>query len=277
MNIVIFGHGVTGTATGAVFETSGFQVAYIDPPKGEEWVDSGFGFQPDFVFLCVPTPTGNLSFVEDAIQAARILFPKTPIVIRSTIPPGTISYLTETYRGSTFVLMPEFLREQYAVEDALKRDKAFYATHDDAVAEKMAIMLAKAKYQLHTRVSVEACELVKIALNSMLAVKVAFANVLYDVARANKANYDELVNMMLADGWLSRFGLQVPGRHGRGYSGTCLPKDLGWLIRTVDVLGEDKVLSSDKAQAWMRLLQGYNRDLLDLGTEAPHEVLKEAV
>lgn len=275
MNIVIFGHGVTGTATGAVFETSGFQVAYIDPPKGEEWVDSFF--QPDFVFLCVPTPTGDLSFVENAVKASRVLFPETPIVIRSTIPPGTINYLTEAYPGSTFVLMPEFLREQYAVEDALKRDKAFYATKDDVVAEKMAIMLAKAKYQMHTRVSVEACELVKIALNSMLAVKVAFANVLYDVARANKANYDELVSMMLADGWLSRFGLQVPGRHGRGYSGTCLPKDLGWLIRTVAVLGEDKVIASAEAQGWLQALQDYNVDLLTLGTEDPHEVRKEGV
>lgn len=264
MRVVIFGMGITGTATGAVFSKRSIAVDYVDPPK-LRYAEQLAG-KPDFIFLCVPTPTGDMSFVHNALETATKKWQGVPVVIRSTMPPGVIDELSRTY-GALLILMPEFLREAYAVEDALRQDKCVYATRSDIVAKRFATFLQKAGYQTPRRVSVEACEILKTALNSMLAVKVAFANVLYDVAKANHANYDELVNLMVLDGWLHKFGLQVPGRHGRGYSGTCLPKDLGWLTTYMQrhlIDGGD----------WLKIMAAYNDDLLAMN-EAPKEVLKE--
>lgn len=269
MNVVVYGKGVTGQATAAVFEDAGITVYFDDPPKD---IHAPKEIKPDFCFICVPTPTGNLNYVKEAVAKAARDYRQPPIVIRSTIPPGTVAMLNDILRRhgahNDFIVFPEFLREQYAVEDALKRDKAFYGTKSDRAAEKFAIFLGQAKYQNHRRVSLEAAETVKIALNSMLAVKVAFANVLYGLCKDKGVPYDEVVELMLMDGWLHRFGLQVPGRHGRGFSGTCLPKDLGWLT---------SLCTASPAPAgtqWLTELQDYNSELLAGNNGDVREVLK---
>lgn len=264
--VVIFGMGITGTATGAVFKRANFTVDYVDPPKMRHVHQLAQHPTPDFVFFCVPTPTGDMGYVESALGEATKYWPGVPCVLRSTMPPGVLAGLEKTFH-SPMILMPEFLREAYAVDDALRQDKCVYATRHNDIAAQFSYFLQQAGYQLPRRVAVEACEILKVALNSMLAVKVAFSNVLYDVAQANGANYDDLVDLMVTDGWLHKFGMQVPGRHGRGYSGTCLPKDLGWLISYMRKNGID-------GQAYLTEMAYYNADLLALNAPVK-EVLKE--
>lgn len=220
--VLVCGKGVTGTATGAVFEQLGYDVQYADPPKGLLYEDLKGPF--DVAFVCVPTPTGDVSYVDRAVYNAA---PRAKVVlVRSTVPPGTIGKLQKEF-GLKIGLMPEFLREEYAIEDALKKDRAFFHVGDDALSAKLKAFFVMAGYQDVRECGLEALEALKIGLNSMLAIKVWTANLLYDVT--GPEHYAELKDLMEADGWVTPFGMQVPGRHGRGFSGTCLPKDLGWL------------------------------------------------
>lgn len=235
MQIVIFGWGVTGNATGTVFEQAGHEVFYDDPPKGLIPPD---GLAPAWVFLCVPTPTGDLSFVRTAAKKAAHKYPGTPIVIRSTVPSGTHDLVRED-TGAIIVMMPEFLREKTAVEDALRKDRAIYATEDDATAEAFNDFLVTTGYTGIMRVPVAEAEIIKFATNCLIATIVSFANVIYSLCEQTGADYETVKAMLASDGRFGSFGLRVPGDHGLGYSGTCLPKDMGWLKDTLSKRGLD--------------------------------------
>lgn len=235
MQIVIFGRGVTGHATGTVFEQAGHEVFYDDPPKGITPPD---GIEPAWVFLCVPTPTADLTFVRTAAKKAAHKYPGTPIVIRSTVPSGTHDLVRED-TGAVVVMMPEFLRELTAVEDALRKDRAIFATEDDGTAEAFGSFLADTGYTGIMRVPVAEAEIIKFATNCLIATIVSFANVIYALCEETEADYETVKAMLASDGRFGSFGLRVPGDHGLGYSGTCLPKDMGWLVDTLSKRGLD--------------------------------------
>lgn len=254
MDVVVYGKGVTGSATGAVLESAGLRVHYEDPPKRMQATPRG---EPKWVFLCVPTPAGDLLAVVTAVRSATERFPGVPIVIRSTVPPGTLQRLERTHPGAVFVLMPEFLREATALEDAMRKDRAIFATHSDSVAQSFAGLLETISYHSIRRVSVAEAELIKFATNGLIAVKVAFANAIYDLAEATGADFDRILSLLEADGRFTRFGLEVPGRHGRGYAGMCLPKDMAWLDMSLRAFGQDA------AAEMIEAIQDYNGDVRD--------------
>ena len=252
VNIVIYGKGVTGFATGTMLENAGCAVFYNDPPKG---IHVSAGVEPDWVFICVPTPTGDLSYVRAAARDAAKKYEGVPIVIRSTVPPGTHDILCKDNPQADFVMMPEFLREKTAVEDALRKDRAVFAAPNVYIASRFYRFLLDVGFTGIQEVSVAEAELIKFLTNGLIAVKVAFANVIYSLAQATGADYQTLLSLLEADGRFGMYGLKVPGDHGLGYAGMCLPKDMGWLKLALEQYGID--LGADVIQG----IQDYNTEL----------------
>lgn len=187
----------------------------------------------DIVFLCLPTPynskTGyNLSALEENIK----YFKESKIfVIRSTVLPGTTEYFQKKYQKHKFLHNPEFLREKYPYEDFI--DPAlqligYVNKNDKNLAKKILNLLPKASYA--KVVEAKSSELAKMAINNFLAIKVIFANQIYDLAEKMKINYNEVREILENEPRLGKTHFQVFYEGYRGFGGKCLPKEVSSLI-----------------------------------------------
>ena len=193
----------------------------------------------DIIFSCVPTPmdaeTGEASthIVEEVItsidQLATQLGKQPTIIIKSTVPPGTTSFMNK-YRASNcnVIFNPEFLTEANAVEDFKNQDKIILGA-DDQIDVKPVIDLfqvAFPKVPVTVVGSVEA-EMMKYVINNFLSVKVSFLNEVYDICQAGDINYDTVARLAKMDERMGSSHWMVPGPDGdRGWGGHCFPKDL---------------------------------------------------
>lgn len=82
-------------------------------------------------------------------------------------------------------------------------------------------------------------ELVKYFGNTWFALKVSFANQMYDLAQALRVDYDRMVEAAAADKRIGRTHLNVMHKGYRGYGGRCIPKDTRALIQLADSKGVD--------------------------------------
>ena len=187
----------------------------------------------DLIFVCVPTPmradrSCNTSIVEAVVNGVRAHRADAPIVIRSTVPPGTSERL-----GCAF--MPEFLTEKNWARDLVEcklwvfgGDAAAVAVWSEFidVAHANGCIQNKEKYIASTT----ACELIKYGRNCFLATKVAFFNELYTLCSKIGVDFEEVRNGIGADSRIGQSHTKVPGIDGlRGFSGTCFPKDINAL------------------------------------------------
>ena len=163
----------------------------------------------DISFICVPANTNpdgsqDLNIIKDAVaRAGGIKF------IRSTVLPGTNDMLG-TYS------MPEFLTERTAYEDVCRMD-VMTSYNNYAV---LSALFPKKKFLIMTNME---CELAKYAHNAFGAMKVNFANIIYDIADKLGADYRMVKAGMLLSGYINDQHLEVPGPDGAfGYGGTCV-------------------------------------------------------
>jgi UDPglucose 6-dehydrogenase len=95
-------------------------------------------------------------------------------------------------------------------------------------------------------------ELVKMYQNNLNVVKIAFANVFYDLAESVDADYDRVKNAFLKVQHDQTY-LDVPGHDGtRGFGGKCLPKDLDFIIATLD--------THNINQNWFKHIRDLNKE-----------------
>jgi len=79
--------------------------------------------------------------------------------------------------------------------------------------------------QLHL-CTVEESALIKLHQNAGLALKVTYANIMYEMCQQFGADYEVVRKGVAADVRVGPGHLQVPGEHGFGFNGHCLPKDM---------------------------------------------------
>jgi len=227
MRIGIIGKGYVGNALGKLLETK-HDVAYYDKFKEEN--DPKVLNNCEVIFICVPTPmkiSGEIDItkVEDAINHC----PFVPIIIKSTVVPGTTDLLAKKYHREIY-FSPEFLRQDYAVEDMKNPNRLVVTTE---------IMLEIFKDIVNCTIiqtNNKTAELMKYSVNAMLASQVAIANELYRICKTFGVNYDEIKDSMLLDKRIGR-NIDVPGKDGLGFSGACFPKDLNAIIYQSKELG----------------------------------------
>ena len=233
MKIGIIGFGVVGKAANNTFSKV-FKVIKYD--KYQELDDFRNLISCDFVFIMVPTPfdchlnTVDDSAVTESLHKLSELEFSNVVIIKSTVPPGYCDKYKEKY-DLNIVFNPEFLRESTTPnEDFENQDTIVIGTDSKenyqfvkAMYQKVAVPNA----EYYNTTSKEA-EMIKTAQNTMLASRVALANMIYDACEENNVDYQK-VKEIAFDSFeiLGPHMTQVPGPDGsRGFGGKCLPKDI---------------------------------------------------
>jgi UDPglucose 6-dehydrogenase len=192
----------------------------------------------DIIFICVgtpPKPSGEADLT-DVLNAAKNiaenLIGYKVIVTKSTVPPGTnkkVGEILEKYKpeGSSFSIAscPEFLREGTAISDTLHPDRVVIGTSSDR-AQSLLLELHKPINGKAVLCNVETAELIKYASNSLLSVKISFANAIAFLSERVGADVEKVLEGVGLDRRIGRRFLYP----GVGYGGSCFPKDVKALI-----------------------------------------------
>lgn len=251
----IIGYGIAGRATALLLDK---YVPYaIDVNYGDyaELLNK----DPEVIFICVPTPSDDSGKLDPSIilevlerikeQVANNDLPKQKVVIRSTIDPGALYAFNECYNEyMDIIFMPEFLREKHYEYDARHPDRVIIGVNslntDLELAEyiKFFIKYGTSVSDINFQVtSNRIASLVKLSINSFLATKVSFFNEVRNIA---PVEFDEVADLVGDDHRIGHSHTNVPGTHGFGFSGKCLPKDLSGLIEYSRLTGRDTKLLS---------------------------------
>ncbi len=241
--IAVMGVGWVGGAVARWLDDAGLEPRRFDPPKG---LGTPADLEAaDVVFVCLPTPFDSakggfdLSYIEEGIA---LLPDGKTVVIKSTVLPGTTESLQKKHPQHRFVFNPEFLRQATADADFRSPDRQIVGVTDASrgVADDVLAVLPSAPF-VRTLGATEA-EAVKYFGNCFLALKVVFANQLYDLCRAVGAEYDAVKDCAAADPRIGPSHLQVVHDGYRGYGGSCFPKDVRALIQLGDAVGAEQEL-----------------------------------
>lgn len=279
MHIVVFGMGYVGLVSAACLSAEGHQVTGVDVSdlkvrllnegrspiieagirerieaaravaRLEATLDAAAALATaDLALVCVGTPTDTASGVDTrAVEAvvrdiaahARVTGRVVPVVVRSTIPAGTVqNRLVPVWREygpddggePAIVFHPEFLREGSAVADYYDPPRIVIgesAPGSDA-GDKLLGLYGGFDAPIF-RVSYASAELLKYCDNVFHALKIAFANEVGLLARARDVDSRALMEMFCADRKLNISEKYL--RPGFAFGGSCLPKDLrGFLV-----------------------------------------------
>lgn len=193
-------------------------------------------YDSDLVFVCVDTPYDsknvlNLSNLYNAIEEIadnKKNKSALTILIRSTIPPGTIEHFNVKYKEKNlmFISNPEFLREGNAVEDFYEGDVTVIGGDN-----KLGIELCKKLYNGFRSkkiiTSSKNAELIKFVNNSFHALKITFANEIGQICSSLNVDSNELMDIFKSDKQLNISEKYLSP--GFAYGGSCLPKDTNGL------------------------------------------------
>ena len=166
------------------------------------------------------------------------------VIIKSTLAPGTCEHYSSRFRLN-IVFNPEFLRESTTPnEDFENQDTVVIGSSDletYRLVESMfrEVLLPEAVYHY---TSITEAEMIKCAQNTMLASRVALANMIYDACTEHDISYDKIKGIAFDNfDILGPHMTLVPGPDGkRGFGGKCLPKD----IRAFSTVHDSKLLKA---------------------------------
>ena len=226
--IGIIGAGVVGTAVKSFYKNAKI---YDKFKPSNSWNDVA---SCNIIFICLPTPFKNgwidLSAIDEVIENLPYHSPHGKIVIiKSTVIPGTTDSYQKIRPDLNLFHIPEFLREKTAKKDFAKPDMNIIGTTDKSnqFTEEVISILPPAPTLITTA---KESEMIKYAINAYLALKIIFANQIYDICKKLEIDYDLVKDGMCMDSRISCGHLDVFTDGYRGFSGKCLPKDLKTLI-----------------------------------------------
>jgi hypothetical protein len=216
----------------------------------------------EIVFIAVPTPTTPQGFDLSIVKSALSGVGKAKIaVIKSTIIPGSTVKLQEEFPDITVLYSPEFLSEATASYDAahpysnIVGVSAKTSRHMLAAEAVLSVLPEAAFAQICS--STEA-EIVKYSHNASAYTQVILFNVMYDLARANGFDWDNIREAVEADPFISSRYARPIHKTGRGAGGHCFIKDMAALREMYE-----QALPADKQGSnFLRSLEAKNIDLL---------------
>lgn len=273
MRIAVVGTGYVGLVAGACLADTGFDVYCVDidehkierlkraeipiyEPGLEQLVqrnleDGRLRFttdireavqQSDVIFIAVGTPPdedGSADLKHVLGVAAAIgehMNGEKVVITKSTVPVGTAARVRAEIEQRTAHKVhvcsnPEFLKEGAAVDDFMKPDRVVVGVDSEYARRVLAEL-----YEPFVRtgnpiifMDVASAEITKYAANAMLATRISFMNMIANLCHAVGANVDMVRKGVGTD---SRIGPAFLFA-GCGYGGSCFPKDVKALIRTL--------------------------------------------
>ena len=227
IKIGIVGYGFVGQAIDYAFTSTAVEKFYVDP-KLDTNMEDLIEFDPDYTFVCVPTPMRDDGTVEDGLvrNAVEDLINHTNsvVIIKSTITPDSVSSMEQ----DRVVYNPEFLTEKNAKADLVMAD--YHIIGGDLwLCERVADIYRQYSMCMTNDfyfMSATDASFVKYASNSFLAMKVTFFNQLHDSVTKFGSNWSLVSSTLARDKRIGRSHTVVPGYDNkRGYGGACFPKD----------------------------------------------------
>jgi GDP-mannose 6-dehydrogenase len=245
----------------------------------------------DASLLCVGTPSTaegrtNLTYVyrvvDDLVAGLKEVKPPTSrfhaVVMRSTVPPGTVDGIGEIIRAeldptglATGVAMcPEFLRESTGISDFYSPPFTIVGSSDPDVVQVVGELFGFIEAPQRV-VEVRTAEALKYACNAFHAAKVSFTNELGRLFRRLGVDNREVMSLFCEDRQLNISERYL--RPGFAFGGSCLPKDLRSLLHmarmeSVDLPMLSGTLTTNQlcvSEVVERLVEGEGRTVALLG------------
>jgi GDP-mannose 6-dehydrogenase len=214
--------------------------------------------QADLSLVCVGTPSAprggtDLTYirraVDDIVAALRATQPlasrQHSVVIRSTVPPGTVEdlvipALTDGLAGTEIAIgaamCPEFLREGSGIADFFASPLIVVGTSDPRAAQAVTEVFGFLDQPVRV-VDVRTAEALKYACNAFHATKVSFTNEVSRLFRLMGVDSREVMSLFCEDDVLNISASYL--RPGFAFGGSCLPKDLRSLLHQARMHGAD--------------------------------------
>jgi nucleotide sugar dehydrogenase len=271
----------SGVAAGRLHATT-------DPHLALEWADVSL--------ICVGTPSTasgstDLTYirraVEDIAAAAKDVAPPDSgfhsIVVRSTVPPGTVDDVVrpalagQSSGGFTFgtAMCPEFLREGSGLADFFAPPFVVVGTGDPRVGEALTELFGFLSTPVQV-VGVRTAEALKYACNAFHATKVSFANEMGRIFRHYDVDSREVMRIFVQDTSLNISPYYL--KPGFAFGGSCLPKDLRSVLHLARVNNTDLPLLAGTlatnertvSDVVDRVIAGPGREIALLGLSFKH-------
>jgi UDPglucose 6-dehydrogenase len=247
--IGFIGQGWIGKNYADDFEERGYKVIRYDKQAHEKNKD--LIKDCDIVFIAVPTPTTQKGFDYSIVESVLSLIGKNKIaIIKSTILPGTGEKLQKKFKNIFVFHSPEFLAEATAHHDARNPNRNIIGVpkldkRNLQAANLVMSVLPKAPFEkiMHIREA----EMVKYIGNCFLYTKVVFFNMMYDLIKKQKLDYENVREAVAFDPRIGQSHTRVvhnsghTRKQGRGAGGHCFIKDYqALLLMYENILGTDR-------------------------------------
>lgn len=197
-------------------------------------LDEGIHFS-DLYYIMVDTPStiaqeaydhSNLSLVLSELNKRKVK--NKHIVIGCTVFPGYIrnvgSFLVQNCTNTTLNYNPEFIAQGNIVYGLQNPDIVLIGEATKDAGDLLADIYKKTclNHPKICRMSVDSAEITKLALNCFVTTKIAYANMIGDIADSTQnANKFEILEAVGADNRVGSLCLKP----GYGFGGPCFPRD----------------------------------------------------
>lgn len=243
------------------------EISPIDEPEIEKYFPSnnkmhahedifGLSLCVDVIFIIVPTPSLEtndfsneilINVLKEIGQAIKITKHKIIVNIVSTVMPGScdnvftplIETISGKKSGTDFELCynPEFIAIGSVIQDMQYPDIHLIgcsSKHAGEVISNILNRIVKHKVNVKILKNIEA-ELVKIAINNFITMKITFANMITGIS--HNLGIESPKNILESIGLDSRIGMKYL-QPGTSYGGPCFPRDtlaLSSLLRSLNL------------------------------------------
>lgn len=222
----------------------------------------------EVIFIAVGTPPGEdgsadlqhvLSVAETIGRNMPEDGPEKIVITKSTVPVGTATKVREkigqfTSRRVHVCSNPEFLKEGAAVQDFMKPDRVVIGVDSEVARERLTELYAP--FVRTGRpvlfMDIASAEITKYAANAMLATRISFMNMIAGLCDAVGADVSMVRQGVGTDDRIGPAFL-FPGI---GYGGSCFPKDVKALVRTLREFGVDASILDgvERVNEWQKSL-----------------------
>jgi nucleotide sugar dehydrogenase len=234
MKIGIVGLGVVGSAIQEGFKRLEHEVKVHDIKLDTSIKDI---LDTKIVFLCLPTNSKedgscNIDSIIDVLDTLSDINYQGLVAVKSTIVPGTYNKLTTFFDSNRLCLVPEFLREKYAVVDFIwNHNVLVIGTNNNDNID--IILEAHGHFPKEVKIlTPQECEFVKYFSNSFKAYKTVFANSFGKLCDKFDVDYNKILEVYKAEEVKETAYLKY---FKKGFGGMCLPKD----VKAINKVTED--------------------------------------